>query len=478
MPAPDFKYLKHIIEKPEFRLIGEEAGTMGVEVYLVGGYVRDVLIGRRSKDADLVVVGDGIAFAKHMARVMGFADKITVFKNFQTAHLKTKEMELEFVGARKESYSRHTRNPQVQQGTLEDDLSRRDFTINTLAISVNKNDYGNLVDLFKGWDDLKKGIIKTPLAPGTTFSDDPLRMMRAIRFAAQLQFRIQPQTLNAIAEHRERISIITQERITDELNKIMASSHPSVGFKLLMKTGLLHLIFPELVALHGVETINGHSHKDNFFHTLQVLDNLAGMSDNLWLRWAALLHDIGKPSSKRFEEEGGWTFHGHEVIGERMIPKLFRKLKLPLNDKMKYVQKIVALHLRPIALAQEEVSDSALRRLLVEAGDDIEDLFLLCRADITSKNEEKVERYLARFDKVWERLEVVEKKDQMRNWKPPITGEIVMETFGIKPGPEVGKIKHQVREAILSGDIPNKYDAAFEYMLKAGKDMGLKKVKS
>lgn len=444
--------------------------------YLVGGYVRDFIIKRPTKDIDIVVVGSGPDFASRLASHLGKGARLSLFKNFGTANLKWKDLEIEFVGARKESYQRHTRKPIVEDGTLEDDLSRRDFTINALAVSLNKDDYGTIVDNFGGLDDIKRCLLRTPLDPGITFSDDPLRMMRAIRFASQLNFKLSEETYNAIIANKDRLQIVSQERITDELNKIILSPVPSVGFKLLEETGILEMIFPELVTLKGVKTVDNRSHKDNFYHTLQVLDNLSRHSEDLWLRWAAILHDIGKPASQRYSPQEGWTFHGHEVIGARMVPKIFRKLKLPMNEKMKFVEKLVLLHLRPIALTNE-VSDSAIRRIIVDAGDDIEDLLQLCRADITSKNMEKVKRYLQRFDDVWEKIKEVEEKDRLRNWKPPITGEIIMETFGISPSRNVGMLKEAVKEAILNGDIANNFEEGYQLMLMLGADQGLKPVK-
>lgn len=451
---------------------------MGVDAYVIGGFVRDLVLKRPSKDIDVVCVGDGIALASVVAQKLPHKPKVTVFKNFGTAMLRADDWEVEFVGARKESYREHSRKPEVEQGTLDDDLKRRDFTINALGIRLNENNYGQLIDEFNGLKDMRRKLIRTPLEPGITFSDDPLRMMRAIRFATQLNFDIDPDTFDAISENKERIKIVSQERITDELNKIILAKEPSYGFKLLFVSGLLHLIFPKMVELQGVETKNGNSHKDNFYHTLQVLDNVAQVSDDLWLRWSAIMHDIAKPDTKRYSPKVGWTFHGHEDRGARMVPKLFRDLKLPLNDHMKFVQKLVRLHLRPIALVKETVTDSAIRRLLFEAGDDIDSLMKLCRADITSKNDSKVKRYLQNFDKVEKRLVEVEESDKLRNFQPVITGDIIMETFGIAPSKEVGQLKHLLTDAILEGKVKNEFDEAFAFLLMKGKELGLRQVHS
>ncbi len=461
-------------EHPIFNVVAEAAAELGVDAYVIGGFVRDLVLKRPSKDIDVVCVGDGIALASQVALKLPHRPKVSIFKNFGTAMLRAGEWEVEFVGARKESYREHSRKPEVEQGTLDDDLHRRDFTINALGISLNKENYGTLIDAFDGVKDMRRQIIRTPLEPGITFSDDPLRMMRAIRFASQLGFDIDPDTFDAIIDNKERIKIVSQERITDELNKIILSPTPSYGFKLLFASGLLHLIFPKMVELQGVETINGNSHKDNFYHTLQVLDNVAQVSDDLWLRWAAIMHDIAKPDTKRFSPKVGWTFHGHEDRGARMVPKLFRDLKLPLNEHMKFVQKLVRLHLRPIALVKETVTDSAIRRLLFEAGDDIDALMKLCRADITSKNDNKVKRYLQNFDKVEKRLVEVEESDKLRNFQPVITGEVIMETFGLKPSKTVGDLKEVLTEAILEGKVKNEYDEAFTFLLARGEEMGLR----
>lgn len=465
--------LKH----PVFQIVSQIAEENTTPVYVIGGFVRDTLLGKESKDIDIVVVGSGIELAEAVATRLDKATKVTIFKTFGTAQLKWKGYHIEFVGARKESYRKDSRKPVVENGTLEDDQLRRDFTINTLAYSLNKVDYGNLIDPFQGVDDLNNRIIKTPLEPGVTFSDDPLRMLRAIRFATQLDFRIEEKTFEAIQQSAERIKIISMERVSDELNKIILSSKPSFGFKLLEKSSLLSYIFPELQNMKGVNPKNGLKHKDNFYHTLKVLDNLTEMSDNIWLRWAALLHDIGKPETKRFTEETGWTFHGHEIVGAKMIPEIFRKLKLPLNEKMKYVQTLVLLHLRPIILSKEEITDSAIRRLLFDAGDHLEDLMLMCEADITSKNPETVKKHLRNFKIVRKKLREIEEKDTIRNFQPPISGDLIIETFEIIPGREVGMIKNAIKEAILDGVIKNDFQQAFDLMLKMGEDLGLKRKK-
>jgi putative nucleotidyltransferase with HDIG domain len=460
-----------------FDKIAKAAQELNYPCYLIGGFVRDKILERPTKDADFVCVGDALKLAEQASKLFTPHPKVSYFKNFGTAHFKMPDgFDLEFVGARKESYRSHSRHPEVEQGTIEDDQNRRDFTINALAISLNKDDYGKLVDPFNGLDDLKQQLIRTPLDPDKTFSDDPLRMMRAIRFATQLKFRIYPETLHSIERNAERISIISKERIADELNKIILSEQPSIGFRILFDTGLLKKIFPQMVDLAGAEFIDGLGHKDNFYHTLKVLDNVAERSDNLWLRWAAILHDIGKPATKRFEEGAGWTFHGHEVVGGRMVPKIFNQLKLPLGEEMKYVKKLVELHLRPISLTNENITDSAIRRLLFDAGDDFDDLMILCQSDITSKNKFKVKRYIANFEMVMERCKEVEEKDHIRTWQPPITGDIIMQTFGIPPSRPVGTIKDAIKDAILDGVIPNDYDAAFQFMLQKGDECGLKPV--
>ena len=460
-----------------FKKIAHAAEELGYPCYLIGGFVRDKIIGRDTKDADIVCVGDGIELANKTAKNINPVPQVNFFKTYGTAHFKVDDFDVEFVGARKESYAYHSRNPVVLPGTLEDDQLRRDFTINAIAISLNKEDYGKLHDPFNGMEDLYNKIIRTPLDAAQTFSDDPLRMMRAIRFATQLNFTIEEKTWQGVKDNVERIKIITQERITDELNKIIVSSKPSIGFDLLFQSGLLHIIFPQMVDLAGAEYKDGMGHKDNFYHTLQVLDNLSAKTDDIWLRWAAVLHDIAKPVTKKFEEGHGWTFHGHEAVGGRMVPKIFAKLKLPQNEKMRLVRKLVELHLRPISLTKENITDSAIRRLLFDAGEEFDSLMMLCEADITSKNKWKVKKYIENFKLVRQRCQEVEEKDSIRNWQPPITGEIIMETFGIKPSKPVGDLKNAIKDAILDGIIPNNYDDAFAYMIFLAKEKGFDPVK-
>lgn len=462
--------MKKHLTNPIFKIISDCASQLGVEAYVIGGYVRDIFLQRDSKDIDIVTIGKGIELAELVYQQLGEEAYLSVFKNFGTAQVKYNDLEIEFVGARRESYNRHSRKPIVEDGTLSDDQNRRDFTINALAIGVSQNIFGELLDPFNGVNDLENKIIRTPLEPGITYSDDPLRMMRAIRFATQLNFTIEEESFKAISEYKERISIVSKERITDELNKIILAPVPSIGFKLLYDTGLLKLIFPEMVKLQGIETVNGKSHKDNFYHTLEVLDNVAKKSNNLWLRWAAILHDIAKPATKRFEPDHGWTFHGHEDRGAKMVPKIFESLRLPLNEKMKYVQKLVLLHLRPIVLAKTEVSDSAVRRVLFEAGDDIDDLMCLCEADITTKNPNKVKRYLQNFELVRSKLKELEEKDKIRNWQPPVSGEEIMQIFNLPPSKKVGDLKNALKDAILDGIIPNERQAALEFLHAKAKE--------
>lgn len=473
--------MKSFLTHPVFAVVSEEAARIGVDAYVIGGFVRDSILGRTCKDIDIVAVdhsGEMKAVGIRLAEAVGKRLKlqVNVFKNFGTAQIKLEDWEVEFVGARKESYSRDSRKPIVEDGSLKDDQDRRDFTINAMAISLNPKTYGELLDPFDGVGDIGRKLIRTPLAPDVTYSDDPLRMMRAIRFATQLNYTIEDESFKSISRNVERIKIISKERITDELNKIILAKIPSVGFKLLYNAGLLKFIFPEMQALQGVDVIKGHAHKDNFYHTLQVLDNVAVKTDNLWLRWAAILHDIAKPATKKYEEGHGWTFHGHEDRGARMVPKIFTAMKLPLNEHMKYVQKLVLLHLRPIVLAKTEITDSAIRRLLFEAGDDIEDLMTLCECDITSKQEEKVQKYLKNFQNVREKLKSVEEKDQVRNWQPPVTGEDIMNAFAIQPSIKIGNIKDAIREAILDGIIPNERAQAWKLMIAEGAKEGFSPV--
>jgi poly(A) polymerase len=467
--------MKKHLQHPIFKKLSELADTTGTEIYVIGGYVRDIFLNRPSKDIDILVIGNGIKFAEAAGKLL--QTKVSVFKNFGTAMLKFDGLEIEFVGARKESYRQESRKPIVENGTLEDDQKRRDFSINAMALGLNTANFGNLLDPFDGVKDLERKLMRTPLDPIETFSDDPLRMMRAIRFATQLDFTISPDAFEAIKKNSERIKIVSAERVTDELNKIILAKKPSIGFIYLFDTGLLKEFFPQMADLYGVEVIGGKGHKDNFYHTLQVLDNLAESTEDLWLRWAAILHDIAKPATKRFEPGHGWTFHGHEDRGARMVPKIFAQLKLPLNEKMKMVQKLVQLHLRPIVLAQDVVTDSAVRRLLFEAGEEIDGLMLLCNADVTTKNEYKIKKYRSNFDLVKQKLKDVEQSDQLRNWQPPVSGEDIMEAFNISAGRDVGIIKTYIREAILEGEIKNSKEEAYEYMLKKGKSMGLIPVK-
>lgn len=476
------EYLQYSMEEIEFnvsetesrffKVIHQAAESLDIKAYVVGGFVRDQLIGRESTDIDIVTEGDGIALAQKVAEFLN--RPVNVFKNFGTAMVRADEYDIEFVGARKESYRDNSRKPLVSKGSIEDDRNRRDFTINALSVELDgKEDY-TIIDPFNGIQHLLEDkLIKTPLEPEKTFSDDPLRMMRAVRFAAQLDFIIDASTYNAIRTQADRLSIVSQERITTELNKIMASDKPSKGFKLLLNTGLLEIFFPELIDLKGVEEREGKAHKDNFYHTLEVLDNVAEKSDNLWLRWAALMHDIGKPATKRFKKGTGWTFHGHDAVGAKMVKPIFRRLRLPLDGKMKYVRKLVRLHLRPIALTFEDITDSAVRRILYDAGDDIDDLMLLCKCDITSKNPQKVKRYKANYDHLNQKLKEIEEKDRLRNWEPPIGGKEIMEAFNLKPSKEVGIIKGKIREAILDGEIPNEHEAAYQLMLRIGKELGI-----
>ena len=471
------KNYKEALTQPIFKTISQAATELAVDTYIIGGFVRDHLLQRGSaKDIDVVAVGSGIELAKKVADKLPNKPKVQIFKTYGTAMIKTDSIEIEFVGARKESYSEESRNPLVENGSLQDDQNRRDFTINALALSLDTKNYGQLLDPFNGYEDLKSKLIRTPLDPDITYSDDPLRMMRAIRFASQLHFKIEKKSLEAITRNKERINIITKERIVDELNKILLSEKPSIGFKLLEKTGLLHYILPELIALKGIDEVEGQRHKDNFFHTLEVVDNIAENTDDLWLRWAALLHDIGKAPTKRFSKKVGWTFHGHEFVGSKMVYKLFKRLKMPLNDKMKFVQKMVLMSSRPIVIASE-VTDSAVRRLVFDAGDHIEELMTLCEADITTKNPTRYKKYHNNFKLVRQKMVEVEERDRIRNFQPPVSGEEIMESFNLKPSKEIGIIKEAIKEAILEGEILNEHQAAFNFMIKKGQELGLKPVK-
>ena len=472
-PEISAEALRSAIDKPVFHLVGEAADSLGRECYVVGGYVRDIMLRRPSTDVDFVTVGSGIEVASEVARRLK-GSHLSVFRNYGTAQVKRRSVELEFVGARKESYHRESRNPVVEDGTLDDDIARRDFTVNAMALCVNAGRFGELIDRYNGIDDLRRGLIRTPLDPDVTFSDDPLRMMRAIRFATQLGFEIVDETFNAIRRNARRIEIISKERVADELMKIMRSPQPSRGWQLLFRSGLLKIIFPELAALRGIDVVNGVGHKDNFFHTMAVLDNVAAQTDNVWLRWAALLHDIAKPVTKRWDDKLGWTFHGHNAVGAKMVPRIFRRMKLPMNEHMKYVQKLVELHMRPIALVEEIVTDSAVRRMLFDAGDDVDDLMTLCSADITSKNQMKVERFRRNYELVKQKMKDLEERDRIRNFQPPIDGIEIMQTFGLGECREVGIIKEHIKNAILDGEIPNEHEAARALMLRfAASTLGL-----
>jgi len=471
---PEAKIYKEALSHKIFEYIAQAADNLSLETYAIGGFVRDFFLQRGdAKDIDIVAVGSGIALAEEVSRLLPHQPKVQVFKTYGTAMLRAFDLEVEFVGARKESYSEESRNPEVEEGSLEDDQNRRDFTINALALQLNKNNFGKLLDPFNGLEDLKHQLLKTPLEPGITYSDDPLRMMRAIRFATQLGFKIEEESLQAITDNHQRIKIISRERIVEELNKILLAEKPSMGFALLRKTKLLPLILPELSALQGIDEKEGQRHKDNFWHTLEVVDNISENTENLWLRWAALLHDIGKAPTKRFHKKIGWTFHAHEFVGAKMVFKLFKRLKMPLNEKMKFVQKMVLMSSRPIVIAEEHVTDSAVRRLIFDAGEYIEDLMTLCEADITTKNPKRFKKYHHNFQVVRHKLKEVEERDHVRNFQPPISGEEIMETFNIKPSREIGMIKNAIKEAILEGEIPNEYEAAKEFMIQKGKKLGL-----
>lgn len=472
-PEISAEALRSAIDKPVFHLVGEAADSLGRECYVVGGYVRDIMLRRPSTDIDFVTVGSGIEVASEVARRLK-GSHLSVFRNYGTAQVKRRSVELEFVGARKESYHRESRNPMVEDGTLDDDIARRDFTVNAMALCVNAGRFGELIDRYNGIDDLRRGLIRTPLDPDVTFSDDPLRMMRAIRFATQLGFEIVDETFNAIRRNARRIEIISKERVADELMKIMRSPQPSRGWQLLFRSGLLKIVFPELAALRGIDVVNGVGHKDNFFHTMAVLDNVAAQTGNVWLRWAALLHDIAKPVTKRWDDKLGWTFHGHNAVGAKMVPRIFRRMKLPMNEHMKYVQKLVELHMRPIALVEEIVTDSAVRRMLFDAGDDVDDLMTLCSADITSKNQMKVERFRRNYELVKQKMVELEERDRIRNFQPPVDGVEIMQTFGLGECREVGIIKEHIKNAILDGEIPNEHEAARALMLRfAASTLGL-----
>jgi len=475
---PKNKNYKSALKHPIFKIISQAAENLNLESYVIGGFVRDFLLDRgEPKDIDIVAIGSGIELATEVSKLLPNNPKIQIFKTYGTAMLRAFDLEIEFVGARKESYTEDSRNPVVEDGSLEDDQRRRDFTINALALNLGETKFGDLVDPFNGIEDLKQQLIQTPLDPDITYSDDPLRMLRAIRFATQLHFKIETESLASISKNKDRIKIISKERIIDEVNKILLSEKPSIGFALLHKTALLPIIFPQLTDLEGIEEIEGQKHKDNFWHTLEVVDNISENTDDLWLRWAALLHDIGKAPTKKFHKKIGWTFHGHEFVGSKMVYKLFKQMKMPLNDKMKLVQKLVLMSSRPIVISDESVTDSAVRRLVFDAGNDIEDLMTLCEADITTKNPKRFKKYHNNFKKVREKIKEVEEKDHIRNFQPPVSGEEIMTFFNLKPSREIGIIKEAIKEAILEGEIPNEYEAAKSYMLKKGKELGLESVK-